>query len=81
MAGVKVGVLRKNTFFYTMDGKTLKVRRGTKAAVQNGVLTFNPVEGVSITKLSGSFFINLWGSVHLLTFPQGGRTPFPLSML
>jgi hypothetical protein len=81
MAGVKVGVLRKNTFFHTMDGKTLKVRRGTKAAVQNGVLTFNPVEGVSVTKLSGSFFINLWGSVHLLTFPQGGRTPFPLSML
>jgi hypothetical protein len=78
---MKEGVLRKNTFFYTSGLVTLKVRKGTKVMVHNGSLTFNPVEGVSVTKLSGRYFINLWGSVHMVTFPQGGKTPFPLSML
>jgi len=59
----------------------LKVRRGTKVAVRGGQLTFNPVEGVRVFKLSGRYFIDLWGAVHEVTFPKGGRPPYPLSML
>ncbi|GAI97825.1 unnamed protein product [marine sediment metagenome] len=59
----------------------MKIRKGTKVAVKNGSLTFNPIEGVTVFKLSGRYFVNLWGAVHKVVLPRGGRTPYPLSMI
>lgn len=78
---MKHGALRRNTFIHTVSGVVLKVRRGTKVVVRGGVLTFNPIEGVRAFKLSGRYFVNLWGAVHQVAFPSGGRPPYPLSML
>lgn len=78
---MKQGVLRRNTFIHTLSGLVLKVRKGTKVIAAGGELIFNPIEGVSVFKLSGRYFVNLWGSVHQVVLPKGGRTPFPLSML
>ena len=78
---MKQGVLRRNTFIHTMSGMVLKVRRGTKVAVKGGVLTFNPVEGVKVFKLSGRYFVNLWGAIHQVVLPGGGRPNYPLSMI
>ncbi|GAH83688.1 unnamed protein product, partial [marine sediment metagenome] len=69
------------TFIHTLSGFVLKVRRGTKVFVEGGVLTFNPVEGVKVFKLSGRYFVNLWGAVHQVVLPGGGRAPYPLSMI
>jgi len=77
----KFGVLRRTTFIHCLDNITIKFRKGTEVYVSNGVLRFNPVEGVTVTKLSGRYFLNLFGSIHLIIFPKGGRVPYPLSML
>lgn len=78
---MKQGILRRNTRIHTLSGMILKIRKGTKVIVQGGELTFNPIEGVSLFKLSGHYFMNLWGAVHQVVLPGGGRTPYPLSMI
>ena len=78
---MKQGILHRNTRIHTMSGMVLKVRRGTKVIATGGELTFNPVEGVMVFKLSGQYFVNLWGAVHQVVLPRGGRTPYPLSMI
>ena len=78
---MKQGILHKNTRIHTMSGMVLKVRRGTKVIATGGELTFNPVEGVMVFKLSGQYFVNLWGAVHQVVLPKGGRPNYPLSMI
>jgi len=78
---MKQGILRRNTRIHTMSGMVLKVRRGTKVTAAKGELTFNPIEGVKVFKLSGSYFVDLWGVIHRVVLPGSGRTPYPLSML
>ncbi len=78
---MKQGILRRNTRIHTLAGVVLKIGRGTKVFVEGGVLTFNPIEGVQVFKVSGCFFVNLWGAVHKVVLPGGGRAPYPLSMI
>lgn len=78
---MKKGVLRETTRIHTVDDVVLKIRRRTKVYVDQGKLTFNPVEGVEAFKLSGEYFVNLWGQTKQVTFPEGGSTPYPFSML
>ena len=77
----KEGVLRRTTRIHTQSGLVFKVPKGNKVTARDRVLTFNPIEGVKVTKFQGRYFINLWGSIHLIVFPNDGRAPYPLSML
>jgi hypothetical protein len=77
---VKIGVLKRNTFIYTSANITLKFPKQTKVIVENGELTFNPVDGVKAVKLQGKFLICLWDAWYLVEFPKGG-IPYPFSML
>jgi hypothetical protein len=78
---VKQGVLKRNTFIHTSANITLKIPKGTKVTVADGSLTFNPVKGVRVTKFQGMYLICLWESWFLVVFPNGGKPPYPLSML
>ena len=78
---MKQGILHRKTFIHTTSNMVLKVRKGTKVFVRGGELTFNPIEGVKVFKLSGRYFINLWGAVHQVVLPKGGRPNYPLSMI
>ena len=78
----KVGVLKKHTYIHTCGGVTIKIRKGTKVMVSENVLTFNPIEGVRIVKCGQQYLVDLWGSLHVITFPKGKKKiPYPLSML
>jgi hypothetical protein len=81
MSKVKSGVLRRNTYVHTTSNITLKFPKGTKVTVADGSLTFNPIEGVRVTKLQGRYFACLWDSWFLVEFPKGGKVPYPLNML
>lgn len=78
---VKSGVLRKTTYIHTSANVTIKFPKGTKVTVVNGELTFNPLEGVKVVKLQGKYMICLWDTWFLVEFPNGGKPPYPLSML
>lgn len=78
---LKVGTLKQQTYIHTVTNFVFKVQKGTKVIVRDNVLTFNPIEGVQIFKVSGCFFVNLWGAVHQVVLPGGGRAPYPLSMI
>jgi hypothetical protein len=78
---VKTGVLRRNTLIHTSANITLKFPKGTKVTVADGSLTFNPVDGVRVTKLQGKYLICLWDTWYLVEFPNGGKPPYPFSLL
>ena len=78
---VKIGVLRQHTYIHTAS-IVLKIRRGTTVTVQNGRLTFNPIYGVEIVKVSERFYVSFWGTLYLIMFPKKSeKIPYPLSML
>jgi len=81
LARAKTGILRRHTYIHTEANLVVKIRKGTTVSVNDGVLIFNPVEGVQVMRVQGRYFICLWGSVYSVIFPKGGKVPFPLSML
>jgi hypothetical protein len=81
MSKVKEGTLKRNTYVHTASGLTVKFPKGTKVTAVDGTLTFNPVEGVKVVKCQGQYLACLWDTWHLIVFPDGGKTPYPLSML
>ncbi len=78
---MKQGILHRNTRIHTMSGMVLKIGKGTKVIASRGEITFKPIDGVKIFKVSGQYFLNLWESIHTIVLPQGGRAPYPLSLL
>jgi hypothetical protein len=78
---VKMGVLKRNTLVHTSSNITLKFPKGTKVTAENGELVFNPVEGVKVVKFQGKYMVCLWDSWFLVEFPNGGKVPYPFSML
>jgi hypothetical protein len=79
---MKSGVLRRKTYLHLANGVVLRLPKNTKVQVQGGVLGFNPADEVKVFKANGQFFATVFTEgPFLVTFPKGGRVPFPLSML
>jgi hypothetical protein len=77
---MKAGVLSKNTYLHT-GNLVVKVRRGTEVHAEGRVLTFPSEEGLKVIRHDGIYYALLWGSVRIINLPNGGRPPFPLSMI
>ena len=73
--------LNKTTYIHAVNNLVIKIKRGTPLSVdrENKVIRFP--NGVQITKLQGEYFVSFHGSVNKVIFPNGGRTPFPFSLL
>jgi len=76
---MKTGVLRKKTLIYA-GGMVFVIRKGTKVVVNRGVLTFNPLP-LRITRIGRKFYISYSEATRKIEFPEGGKIPYPLSML
>ena len=72
--------LNRTTYIHG-NNVTIRIKKGTELTLdrRNRMISFS--NGIKITKLQGEYFVLLYGSVHKVVFPNGGRTPFPFSLL
>ncbi len=77
----KEGILRRDTYIYIASNVAFKIRKGTKVFVKDGVLTFNPIEGFEVRRIQRLYFVFYCGEAYPVLFPDGGKVPYPMSML
>ena len=77
----KKGVTRKPTLLHTKGKLVVKIPKGTFVMVNNRKLNFGNMNKTWVTKLSGKYFLTMYGDIYEIEFPGGGKVPYPLSML
>ena len=78
---MKLGLLRKATYIYTYTGFVFKIsRRSIVKTNGQRELEFSSTS-IVVFRVSGRFFVRVAGVVLPVRLPEGGRAPYPLSML
>lgn len=77
---MKIGVLKQKTFIHTHSNIIICIPKGTQVIANDSTLSFVKLP-YKIIKYNGKFYLMFYGQMYLVVFPNGGKTPYPMSML